>query len=196
MGLDIMVFRLQREFGPKKPERKVGFYDYQLEPDDVEEFKVHGLESFIKPVTVEYIDWKKTFEKFGIEWSANRYYIYCIDGESYTFKDKEYPLTNEISYDDWIKHQPTFKKDEVVTYFEDTPTIYCEMIGYQRKGLYREDREEDFQDILKRHGYSDFVFDLKTLEEIRDHCADDPDSFQENIIDRYNPEDCVVFFSW
>ena len=40
MGLDIMVFRLQREFGPEKPEHKNNFYDYQLGPKGVEEFKV------------------------------------------------------------------------------------------------------------------------------------------------------------
>ena len=196
MGLDIMVFRLQREFGPEKPEHKNNFYDYQLGPKGVEEFKVHGFEEFVKPTSCEYIDWKKTFEKFGIEWDENRYINFCIGGEGYTFDDKEHPYTDEASYDDWVKHQLTFKWDDVVTYLEDTPTVYCEEIGYQRKGLYREDRKENFQDILTRHGYDYFVFDLRTLEEVRDHCADDPDSFQKNIIDKYDPRDCVVAFDW
>lgn len=196
MGLDIMVFRLQKEFGPKKPEHKDGFCDYQLEPKGVEEFKVHGFEEFVKPTSVEYIDWKKTFEKFGIEWNKDRYSLGMIGGDGYVFTDEEHPYTDEASYEDYKKHQLTFKWDDVVTYFEDTPTIYCKEIGYQRKGLYREDRTEGFQDIMKRHGYNYFVFDRETLEEIRDKCAECPEEFQRYIIDEYDPKDCVVAFDW
>lgn len=181
MGLDIELYRLR-----KPTDRELlSNYDDELE-DESYLFNLNrdrgGYDPAMWPDWAlalardkEYIyyDWISWFETQGLDMDQ-----WHIEGMMYDDRCTCY-IENIVAGEEKAVDMEDFPCERVTC-----PVVAGEAIGYQRGGMRPSFFDEDF----------DVVFDLKTLERIRDQHAIDPEGFQRNIIDKFIEGECVVDF--
>lgn len=201
MGLDIMVRKIVHKKGAEKRKAKDN-RDYFRLIDDSGNYKNNFPEwtkPFIDEITEKWYDWDKYKEETGIDvfkmtWLREEY---SKDGCFMTLKNPE----DEKNFTIDLKKIPTKKVKIKVIFYEE--------VGYQRKGL-NSQFYDDYDD--GKIGY--FVWDLKELKRYKkDYCdrqhryiyasgeksdfiVTPKKDFQENIIDKFVQNECVVCFSW
>lgn len=180
MGLDINVYRLR-----KPTERELSSMYYELDgPGTL--FNLNRDRGGYDPAAwpdwalalaldreYTYCDWAQWFEDHGLDMDQ-----WQIDSIEYG-EDCTYYITNTVTGERKAVDMEDFPCEKVTC-----PVVAGESIGYQRKGMKPGFFDEDF----------DVVFDLKTLERIRDLHALDPQEFQKNIMDKFTEGECMVDF--
>lgn len=183
MGLDISVWRIT-----KNPEGKnvLGERDYfqltdghgQYEPDAA--LLPRWTKSMESIIDLTMYNWDKYRELTGLDVENMYMCTWAFDEE----KDSEYMVVED---DAGEKHTIWLKDVPLTTV--PTKVLYRTEIGYQRKGL----NAKFYQDYTDDKYY---VCTLAELERYKKEYAEDPDEFQENIIDPFVEGQCIVTFSW
>lgn len=217
MGLDIYVQRIA-----KKPTADA---DHFTMVDDNLEYTDRGFPAWTKKFETKrkhtYYDWNKYKEESGIDlehckWESSAYtekgnfmYVYPEDKELPEYEEgKDYDeiekLRNEIIIKIDLDKVPTFDKEVVVIYYDDS-------IGYQRKGLNGKFYEDMRAGTFAPDG---IVWTRAELEHVLNEYCDEPyeyvypngkksgdiinpkENFKRNILDVFvEGKDCVLF-SW
>lgn len=183
MGLDI---RLRRLYGTAQTGEDADYLI--LDERDKELFSKAKLMDKVFPRMEEYFDIEGYLTKVAVPGSRMDDWRWRM-----TFWPEEF---DDIC---WVfRYVPTDNDYEVRganvgIYKEQEQVVYCENIGYQRKGM----KLQFFKDFnAGKLNY--LVLDKATLEMYRDTYVNDDmkEHFQENIIDPFVEGEMVVTFSW
>lgn len=201
MGLDIMVRKIVHKKGTEKTKAKDNGNYFRLIDDSgkYENNFPEWTKPFIDEITEKWYDWDKYKEETGIDvfkmtWCCESY---GEDGCFMTLKNPE------------DKKEFIIDLEKIPTKKVKTKVIFYEEVGYQRKGL-----NSQFYDDYNNGKIGYFVWDLKELKRYKkDYCdrqhryiypngeksdfIETPKKdFQQNIIDKFVQNECVVCFSW
>jgi hypothetical protein len=144
MGLDIYKYEIINPSGKQKDylERQNYFILKKTETNKnmISFFK--NFKKFVVKKEGDYIDWKKSFENIGLNYSD--YELRCTSHKGYEFVKKGSSYVLNIFDDEDLNNQNdpadyVLFNDEMLSVFKETvKTIYTEQIGYQRKGMKKE----------------------------------------------------------
>ena len=176
MGLDITVYKLTK----KRQEEYFTLTNvHQQYDEDVKSFP-EWTKSIENTKDLEYYDWEKYQKETGLDINSCDflYKIYDDTGAYMGVEDSN-----------GVEHK--INLDKVPIIIVPTKILYHKEIGYQRKGFngkFYADYESG------KIGY--YVWTKEELERYKRDYAEEPDKFQENIIDNFIEGECVVTFSW
>lgn len=170
MGLDITVYKITK----KKTDNYFRLIDDELNyynnfPEWTKEYE--------KEIEELFDDWDEYKERTGIN-----IYDYCISMicgdfmECYHKDDNSNVL--KINFNDVKEKKVKIK------------VLYKEEVGYQRKGL-----NIQFYNDYEAGKIGYYVWNKKELMRYKTDYANNPDEFQENIIDNFS-KNCVCTFDW
>lgn len=221
MGLDITVKRILKEPKYKDDYLRLldndGNYCRNEYPDWTIPFEQDKEE--------EWYDWEKLKQETGLdinecEWHGESYGTEGCFMKLWPKSAGKYPTPTDFLDEDgkcdYDKYQAVVSEHLIVLDIEKIPTykkvikvLYCEEVGYQRKGL----NHKFYEDYDKgKIGY--FVWSKAELERYKQDYCDEPykyvypngketdtmiypkDNFQRNIIDNFIEGECCVTFSW
>lgn len=183
MGLDISLRKL---YGTAQDGEDANYII--LDDEDKDLFLKAKLMDKVFPRMEEYFDLENYLTKVAVPGSRMEDWKWRM-----TFWPEEF---DDIC---WIFHYiPTGNDYEVRganvdIYKEQEQVVYCETVGYQRRGM----KPQFFKDFEKGK-LKYFVLDKATLEMYRDTYVEDDmkEHFQENIIDQFVEGGMVVTFDW
>lgn len=172
MGLDISVYKITKE---KQP------YYFRMVDENLNYHNdfPEWTKEFEQELDEKYIDWDEYVERNRLDLKKLRIVMEKCGPEGYFkayYGEARIPLT--ILYSDL--------KEKIVK----IKVLYRKEVGYQRKGL-----NDLFYDDYCADKIGYFVWSKENLKEYKTKYAENPQYFQENIIDNFD-ENCVCTFDW